>query len=103
MKPQPTQMTGRKIEFKPTDVIVEGTQFTYAHLILACLNAMPKGGWTTSLMRERMNVEAKISVDAQEAELTNGDIAIIKDCVKNFAWGMKHKDLIEFEDYIMSL
>ena len=100
---QTTETAGRTVELKSVDITVDGQPWNYGHLMLSCLNVMPKGGWTTTVMKERISTELKIDVEKEEVKLSHADIAVLKECVKNFAWGMKHKDLIEFEDYIMSL
>ena len=76
----------------------------YATLICACLDKQPKEGWTTTIMKERLNVEAKFTDKTQKTyEVSEGDVAIIKSCVLGFRWAVKHVDLIAFEEYISQL
>ena len=91
------------IELKKTSLKDGDAPWNYGHLMKVCLDAIPEKGWTTSVMRERLDVEAKIDLKKKTVELTPTEFTVLKDCVVGFAWGKKERELVEFEDYISSL
>jgi hypothetical protein len=76
---------------------------TYSDLIKILMNVPPKNGWTTSEMRSRMKIEDKIE-DVElnkEMQFEDAEYDKLVQCL-NISWDFKHKDIIEFEDYILS-
>ena len=68
------------------------------------LNHQPKEGWTTSEMRSRIRIEAKVEdLKTDELlELEDAEYDKIVNCL-GIPWTFKHKSLIKFEDYILNL
>lgn len=95
----------RTLENKETSMENEKGNMGYVDLIQICLDHMPKDGFTTSVMKKRLDVtcvledvELGASVDIEE-----NIYETIAGCVKGFAWGRIHKDLVQFEDDIIEL
>lgn len=99
----------RIIELKKTDIpnVIENGQVienaTYKHLINKCLDTPPQGGWTTSVMRERITLQEKLNNAKKEIEVNDNEFSVIKSCVIGAKWEFMHKNLIDFEDYIKTL
>ena len=76
----------------------------FADLAKISLDTPPQGGWTTSEMRSRLNVEAKLTPMSLEDEidLEDAEFGKLVECL-NVGWQFKHKDIIVYEDYILEL
>lgn len=93
----------RELQFKETTVKVQDKLLTYKDLLLTCLDRMPQNGWVTSIMRERIELESKFKSAEEKLMVSDKDLRVIKECVRNYPWAIKHMDLVEFEDYILAL
>lgn len=94
----------KTIEFKETELKEGDKKLNYGHLIHFCLDRMPKEGWTASAMRERMDIQDKLNADNNKrVDFIDTEVQVIKNCVQNFPWSNKHRNLIEFDEYIKLL
>jgi len=77
----------------------------YSDLIKTCLNNIPpQKGSNISLLRERMAAMNAVekSVDGI-INFEDAEFKTVKEAVENFTWGMLHKDIIAFCDYVNSI
>lgn len=93
----------KTIQFRETEIKEGERKLTYGDLINICLDRPPSNGWTTSVMKERLDIQDRVTPDVGKIEVTETELEVIKNCVIGFPWAAKHRDLIEFEDYIKVL
>lgn len=82
---------------------------TYAELAINCLNNQPEGGWSVSEMRDRMNIEEKLTAEKSNPgaiiELEDAELKKLQECelAIDGKWLWKEKDIVIFSDYVRSL
>ena len=100
-----------KFKNKSTELVMAGEndqdlkQMTYGDLVVICMNTPPaNGAWTTSEMRSRIKIEEKVEeAKADEIiEFEEAEIKKIVECSKQ-PWRFKHKVILEFEEYLLTL
>lgn len=98
-----------KFENKETSMKQDGNKMTYADLVLACSNFVPKQfakeGWSPKLQKESFRLEDAFSnaKPKKTLEVEDADIQLVKKFCSDFPWSRKHRDLVAFDDYIKSL
>lgn len=78
---------------------------TYFDLAIILLDCEPKTGWTPSIMAERYRVEDKIR-DIEEGEtvdLEDAEFDKIVEQLDTMKWKMKHRDIVDFDQYVRSI
>lgn len=102
----------RKFENKLTELVktVDGQgnaeeKMTYVDMINYCLNIPPQGGWTPTVMKERLDVETVLEdyTEGDEVMIEDSHYEIIKKCVTESKWMGKHKDIVLFVDEVKSM
>lgn len=100
----------KKFENKKTEIEDAGGFMSYADLVKACSNFVPKNlaqeGWTVTLQKESFRIEMaleKAKKAGDTIEIEDNDVDLIKKFCVGFPWAMKHKDLVEFEEYVETL
>ena len=99
----------KKFINKITEITVEeeGKEraLTYAELIKICTDNPPKEGFTTSIMKERLDAQKAISgvMAGETVEIEDAVSITMQECVKGFSWAMMHKNLIELEEDILNM
>lgn len=95
-----------KIKNKQTVLqIKDGKLATYADLISLVVNVQVKGGVTIKEMKRDIGILTKfedLAADA-EVEVTDEELQHITAKVQEFKWIQGHVDLVNFEEYIVSL
>lgn len=96
-------ITNKSTEITIADESGKTNFMTYADLIKICLNNPPKNGWTTDEMRKRIKIEDKLEDLKAEDDISLEDAEFDKvvECSK-VPWQFKHKDIIAFEDTLLS-
>ncbi len=96
-------IVNKSTEITMADESGEAIFMTYADLIKICLNNPPKNGWTTDEMRKRIKIEDKLEDLKAEGDISLEDAEFDKvvECSK-VPWQFKHKDIIAFEDSLLS-
>jgi len=97
----------KEIEIKKTSVKntkkgMDTREFLdYSDFIKACVNHLPKNGFSTDDVRKRTRIiEALEAQKDGKINLEDADLIILKDCIKTMQWGFMHKEIIQFVDYI---
>lgn len=70
----------------------------YFSLAKICLNQPPQGGFDVAEMAKRLRVMDALVGD--QASLEDADYETLKACVNVARWGVLHRDIKEFADYI---
>lgn len=92
-----------KIELK-TFITNPGKQpVEYSQLLIGALNQPPQGGFTPSVMKERIELIDRLEDAKDTLEVSSEELAIIKKLVANQSFGIIDKGLIEYTDYIAGL
>jgi hypothetical protein len=67
----------------------------------------PQGGWTKDEMKRRLRIEDVLDYvtenDEKVIELEDSDFNNFKALLDKKVWPIKHKGIVEFDDYIKSL
>lgn len=94
----------KTIENKETALkLNEEENVKYSHLLITVLNQPPKEGATIQDMRRDFRLIDLLEGAKETFELNEADIKYVATAISKCVWGIRHKDLIEFEDYINSL
>jgi len=79
---------------------------TYVDLVKACTDRIPQGGLVTSEQKKRLDVQCLIHDKLKagdKVEIEEHIYETIKSCVVNFPWNAQHRDLCDFEDYVVAI
>ena len=72
--------------------------------MVLCLNNPPQGGFDIATMRKRSRVLDEIETAKEKKknsiEIEDADFETLKVCVAAMRWGMIHRDLLAFSEYI---
>lgn len=85
--------------------VAEGQKpLTYGDLAILTLNT-PAQGWTIAEIRIRSRIMDKIEDTYPDgnANLTTEEVTILKEACASMRWGMIHREIIAYSDYIESL
>lgn len=94
------------VENKETNLKLDETVLAkYADLVAVIMHRPLKQGITTTEMRRDMRIFEVIekAKDAETFELTEEDLKFVVELAKEHAWPQGHKDILDFEDYLVSL
>lgn len=100
-----------KFENRETSIEKEGGKglMCYADLVVACSNYIPRGfereGWSPLLQKESFRLEDafKNAEPKKDINIEDADIQLAKKFCQDFPWSLRHRDLVEFDEYIKSL
>ena len=99
-------------KFENKETAIEGDDkpfLSYADLVVACSNFIPKDlvreGWSPALQKESFRLEDafKEAETGATLKIEDADIKLVKKFCSDFPWVMKHRDLVEFDEYVKSL
>ena len=96
----------KTIENKTTAIrLNEDKNANYADLLVHLVNVPIKEGLTVSEMKRNLRVLDILEVgkDAETLEFTKEDFKFLQKLVTNSRWGVSHKDIIEFVEYVEGL
>jgi hypothetical protein len=83
-------------------------QYSFSDLAILCLNSKPeKGGYSIIEMAERLSIIDKLKEckEKETVELEAKEVLKLQEVVKFMSdkWQIMHKDIVEFDSYIMNL
>ena len=96
----------KTIENKVTSLMfAEDVPLTYAHLLTTIVNKPIKEGITTEQMRTDIGLLDKFekAADAPTIKVTEKELEYLVKGANEFVWGVRHKEILGFIDYIDSL
>lgn len=76
--------------------------FKYSDLIKVVCDKPPAQGWTTTIMKQRLRIQDIIEQSKEVIELEDSDATAVSVLVKSMTWAIKHKDLVQFEEDVIS-
>lgn len=105
MKVIENKKTEIKGNFESVDGIFIERKANYSDLLRIVMNTVPQGGITISDMRKDIRITDALDKADNEQEniiLEDSDYNRLSDKLRGFSWGFMNKELITFEDYILS-
>lgn len=99
------------IENKYTTLLFETGKpevMNYADIMLLIMNKLSEKGFTVAEMKKDFRVidvlDAAVKEKKQEISFEDADFQhFLTKYPENFGWGLEHRDLIEFDDYIRAV
>ena len=92
------------IENKSTSIKVGDDKFLkYSDLLIGLINRPVESGYSTMEMRRDFKIIDKLESALDTISLEDSELTHLKSLFSNAKYHIRHKDLIEFEDYILSL
>lgn len=92
------------IENKSTSIKVGDDKFLkYSDLLIGLINRPVESGYSTMEMRRDFKIIDKLESALDTINLEDSELTHLKSLFSNAKYHIRHKDLIEFEDYILSL
>lgn len=91
----------KTLENKTTKIEIDAKPQTYADLLNVVCDTQPKQGWTTTIMRERIRLQTKLSESDGQITFEDADATALTILVKDMTWALKHADLVTFEDDVI--
>ncbi len=89
---------------KTTSIRLDEEKFVmYSDLLIGLLNKPVEAGYSTMDMRRDFKIIDKLESALDTIDLEDSEFAHLKSLFSNAKYHIRHKDLIEFEDYILSL
>jgi len=80
---------------------------TFADIVVSLMQSPPKNGWDTSSMRSALKIEDLFKPIQDKPEETvqieDADLEYLKKQVENATYSIKHRGIIEFDEYVKSL
>ena len=98
-----------KIENKETEIEKkinkDGGKLKYSDLLKEVIENPPKGGFIgVDEMKKRIRMTTAIECESNGViEFETGDLDSIKKLINEFGWGVLHKDILNFINYINSI
>lgn len=96
----------KTIENKSTSVLLtDGVHLTYIDLIISLLNRPLKRNITLVEMRRDLKLLDLLEAckNDDSVDLTSEQLSHVISLVEHSEWGVKHKDIIDFADYLIEL
>lgn len=96
----------QKVENKTTKLMLTKTLAAkYSDLIYTLVNQPVKQGITTAEIRRDIRILDEIEKNKKEEtlDLRKEDIVFISTLISTYEWGVRHIDLLDFEDYFIDL
>jgi len=85
--------------FSDKKVTIKGKSSSYSELLLACVNSVPKDGFTVEEMRARGRViDAVESVEDGEIKLEDADYQKAVSYVNSMRWAVLDKEIVNFSE-----
>lgn len=92
------------VENKETAILrPEGGGVTYAELLSSVLNRPVQEGVDLKAMRRDFKLLDQLDTAGETIDFSNEDFTYLKGMVGRSQWGIKHRDIITFADYIDTL
>jgi len=93
----------KKIENKQTEIPEGKDKYaSYFDLIKFVINKTEKG-FTVNDIRSRLKITDAIEENDKEIAIDDAEYNVIVTAFDDFKWGIAHKDLVEFADYIKGI
>jgi hypothetical protein len=94
----------KQLENKLTSIpLNETSNARYSDLLMLVINRPLKSGVTTQDMRRDFKILDKLEASKDVIEFTDEELAYIKASLPNVQYPLKHRDVVDFEDYIESI
>lgn len=96
----------KTIENKETSILLtDDVNLTYAHLLATIVNKPMKEGITIKEMKRDLELLDKLEAAkaGESFEVTDEELKHLIKITLEFQWGMRHKDLVTFIEYVESL
>lgn len=94
----------KHIENKTTSITDKEQVLSYVDLLKTVMNLPPAQGYTIKEMKQRLDIFAALTPDEKNMiHLEDAHFETVKTCVNEFRWGMLHKDIVAFSEYINTL
>jgi hypothetical protein len=90
----------KKIPNRTTEILADAEgkrHLQYADLLLAVINTPPSGGFTPSILRQRIRIAdvlESVRGTAAEIALEDADFDTMKQALAGFGWRILHKDVL---------
>lgn len=90
------------IENKTTQLVKseKGDMFDYSDLLLHVFNIPVTEGISIKDMKEDMDILTILQSENKKLEFTEHQFNRIKDLVEKSVWAVRHKDIVDFVNYI---
>lgn len=87
-----------------TSIKLDAEKFIrYSDLLFGLLNKPVESGYTTSDMRRDFKIMDKLEIATDSIDLEDSEFSYIKSLIPGAKYPIRHRDLVVFEEYILSL